>query len=64
MATPRVGILGAGGRMGRTLIEAVWAAGPELQLAAAVEWSGHPELGRDIAGWFGRDPTGVVLAAD
>ncbi len=63
-SAPRVGILGAAGRMGRTLIEAVWAAGPELQLAAAVEWEGHPELGRDIAGWFGRDATGVVLSAD
>lgn len=34
-AAPRIGILGAGGRMGRTLIQAVQQAG--YQLAAAVE---------------------------
>ena len=61
---PRIGILGAGGRMGRTLIEAVWAAGDGLQLAAAVESPQHPELGRDVADWFARPPSGVVLAAD
>lgn len=60
---PRIGILGAAGRMGRTLIEAVWA-NEALMLAAAVESPLHPELGRDIAGWFGRDPTGIALAAD
>ena len=32
---PRIGILGAGGRMGRTLIQAVQQAG--YQIAAAVE---------------------------
>ena len=62
--SPRIGILGAGGRMGRTLIEAVWAAGDGLQLAAAVESPQHPELGRDVADWFARPPSGVVLAAD
>jgi 4-hydroxy-tetrahydrodipicolinate reductase len=61
---PRIGILGAGGRMGRTLIEAVWAAGDDLQLAAAVESPQHPELGRDVADWFAQVPSGVTLAAD
>ena len=34
-AAPRIGVLGAGGRMGRILIQAVKEAG--YQLAAAVE---------------------------
>ncbi len=34
-ATPRIGVLGAGGRMGASLIQAVQEAG--YQLAAAVE---------------------------
>ena len=34
-AAPRIGVLGAGGRMGRILIQAVHEAG--YQLAAAVE---------------------------
>ena len=39
-AAPRIGVLGAGGRMGRILIQAVHEAG--YQLAAAVERaSGH-----------------------
>lgn len=60
-SSPRIGILGAGGRMGRTLIEAVWAAGKALRLTAAVEWQGHPDLGRDLGHWFGRADTGVIL---
>jgi 4-hydroxy-tetrahydrodipicolinate reductase len=62
-SSPRIGILGAGGRMGRTLIDAVWAAGDTLQLAAAVERAGHPDLGVDIGAWSGRPATGVALDA-
>lgn len=43
--SPRIGILGAGGRMGRILIQAVHQAG--FQLAAAVERSGSSLIGAD-----------------
>ncbi|WP_029889863.1 4-hydroxy-tetrahydrodipicolinate reductase [Polycyclovorans algicola] len=59
LSTPRIGILGAAGRMGRTLIEAVNAAGPALQLAALVESSGHPLLGRALS-----DADGALVLAD
>ena len=45
------------------LIDAVWAAGDTLQLAAAVERAGHPDLGVDIGAWSGRPGTGVALDA-
>ncbi|MGL4566307.1 MAG: 4-hydroxy-tetrahydrodipicolinate reductase, partial [Halioglobus sp.] len=35
--TIRIGITGAAGRMGRTLIEAIALAGGELKLTAAIE---------------------------
>ncbi|TQR60982.1 4-hydroxy-tetrahydrodipicolinate reductase, partial [Acinetobacter sp. RF14B] len=44
-ATPRIGILGAGGRMGRILIQAVNEAG--YQLAAAVERPESSLIGAD-----------------
>lgn len=44
-AAPRIGILGAGGRMGRTLIQAVQQAG--YQLAAAVERPESSLVGTD-----------------
>ena len=37
--TTKIGITGAAGRMGRTLIEAIAASSDDLQLAAAIE---HP----------------------
>ena len=39
-------IAGAGGRMGRALLETVIGA-PDLQLHAALEQPGHPAIGRD-----------------
>jgi 4-hydroxy-tetrahydrodipicolinate reductase len=45
----KVAIAGAGGRMGRTLIEAV-LADPELSLGAAFDVAGSPALGTDIGG--------------
>lgn len=58
----RIAIAGAGGRMGRTLIEAVLAA-PELELAAALEVSGNPLLGQDAGASWGR-ATKVRISAD
>lgn len=41
----RVGVLGAGGRMGQAIIAQI-ADWPELRLAGAVERAGHPSCGR------------------
>lgn len=57
----RIGIVGAAGRMGLHLIQAVTAA-PEATLAAAVEYAGHPELGRDAALRAGCPAAGVLLS--
>lgn len=45
----RVGVLGAGGRMGAAMIAAI-AADPGLKLAGAVEAAGHPSVGRPLGG--------------
>lgn len=58
----RVAVAGAGGRMGRVLVEAV-VAHPGLVLAAALDVSGSPALGRDAGEACGR-ATGVLVAAD
>jgi 4-hydroxy-tetrahydrodipicolinate reductase len=58
----RIAIAGAGGRMGRMLIEAVLAA-PDCTLAAALDLPGSPVLGQDAGAFAGRE-TGVTVAAD
>ena len=45
--TVKVGILGAGGRMGAALIAAVGAT-PVLQLAGLAERAGHPAVGSKV----------------
>jgi 4-hydroxy-tetrahydrodipicolinate reductase len=45
----RLAVTGAGGRMGRTLIEAIQAE-RGLQLSAALEAPGSPALGTEVAG--------------
>ena len=45
----KIAIAGAGGRMGRTLIEAV-LADRELSLAAALEVAGSPAVGAELGG--------------
>ena len=61
----RIGIIGAGGRMGGLLVELVQAA-DDLELAAACEAPGHPALGRDLGGGIsiGDDAAAVFEAAD
>ena len=56
--TVKVGILGAGGRMGAALIAAVGAT-PELQLAGLAERAGHPAVGMPVAEALGHFP--VIL---
>ena len=54
-------IAGAGGRMGRALIEMVLRS-PDLELAAALEAPGNPLLGRDAGELVGR-PNGVRISS-
>lgn len=58
----RVAVTGAGGRMGRTLIEGVLDA-DDLALAAALEVAGAPAIGRDAGEALGRT-TGVAISPD
>ncbi|SIT66269.1 dihydrodipicolinate reductase [Ectothiorhodosinus mongolicus] len=60
MNTQRVAVAGAGGRMGRTLIEAI-TAHPNLQLSAATEVSGSSLLGADAGEIAGVGRLDVVI---
>ncbi len=58
----RIAIAGAGGRMGRMLIEAA-LRDPEVTLAAAIDQPGSPVVGKD-AGELVGSPCGVVVGSD
>jgi 4-hydroxy-tetrahydrodipicolinate reductase len=58
----KVAIAGATGRMGRALIETVLRT-PDARLAAALEQSAHPSLGRD-AGELAGEACGVAISDD
>ena len=62
MATPRIGILGAGGRMGRILIQAVQQAGHTL--AGAVERPTSSLIGADAGELAGVGNLGVKIVGD
>jgi 4-hydroxy-tetrahydrodipicolinate reductase len=62
MAQVKVAIAGAGGRMGRALLDEVLRAS-DLRLAAALEQTGHAAVGRD-AGLLAGAPCGVAIADD
>ena len=59
--TTRIGITGAAGRMGRTLIEAIGLAGGELELAAAIEQPQSSLLGADSGELAGQGRNGVPV---
>jgi 4-hydroxy-tetrahydrodipicolinate reductase len=59
----RIGIVGAAGRMGRTLVEAVRAA-PGLELTAAVERPDSSLLGADAGELAGLGRIGVTVTGD
>ena len=59
----KIAIAGAGGRMGRTLIEAV-LADHELELAAALEVAGSPAVGTEIGKTKVTSDAGMVALAD
>ena len=52
----RVGVVGAGGRMGGHVLRAVEAA-PDLEVGAALEATSHPDLGKEVS-------PGVALTSD
>ncbi|MBK6401858.1 MAG: 4-hydroxy-tetrahydrodipicolinate reductase [Rhodocyclaceae bacterium] len=58
----RFAVAGAGGRMGRTLIEAILKA-PDAELAGALDMAGSPFLGKD-AGELVGSPCGVAISDD
>jgi 4-hydroxy-tetrahydrodipicolinate reductase len=59
----KIAVTGAGGRMGRTLIEAVSTHGG-LELTAAIEQAGSSLLGADAGELAGTGRNGVVVVGD
>ena len=62
--TTRIGITGAAGRMGRTLVEAIALAGGELALSAAIEQPDSSFLGADSGELAGLGRNGVAVVGD
>ena len=63
MSDIKVGICGAAGRMGRTLIKEV-TLDETLQLAAALENSKHTDIGKDSGIVAGIQKSGVIISDD
>lgn len=59
----RIGITGAAGRMGRTLIEACQRT-PGMQLGAALDRPGSPSIGADVGELCGLGKLGVRISDD
>ena len=62
-AVTRVAILGASGRMGRTLIESVLEM-PSLKLVAAVTQAGEAVVGSDAGQLVGKPSLGMAIGTD
>lgn len=62
MTRRKIAIAGAGGRMGRMLIEAT-LNDPDCELVAALDIAASPFVGRDAGELLGR-PTGVAISHD
>jgi 4-hydroxy-tetrahydrodipicolinate reductase len=62
--TVRIGVTGAAGRMGRTLMEAIALAGGGLRLSAALEQPGSSLLGADAGELAGLGRNGILVADD
>lgn len=62
--TIRIGITGAAGRMGRTLIEAIALTEGKLSLSAAIEQPGSSLLGADAGELCGQGKNGVTVVGD
>ncbi len=59
----KVGVVGAGGRMGKNLINAIFE-NPQTVLAAAVDAPQFPGLGTDAALNAGRPASGILIGSD
>ena len=57
-----LGIHGATGRMGTRLVQLI-AGDPELELVAAIDRTGHPQLGEDAGSLAAVSPLGVPLSS-
>ena len=62
MSELKIAVAGAGGRMGRILIETI-AAAPDAVLSGALGLAGGPDIGHDAAAFLGQ-PSGVAVASD
>ncbi len=62
--TIKVGVTGAAGRMGRTLIEAVAAAEPDMVLSGALERPDSSLLGADVGELAGQGKIGVTVVGN
>ena len=60
----RIGITGAAGRMGKTLIEAIALTEGRLQLTAAIEQPGSSLIGADAGELAGQGKNGVSVVDD
>jgi 4-hydroxy-tetrahydrodipicolinate reductase len=60
---PRVGVVGAAGKMGKTLVAMIQES-PDLDLAVAVDQSGQQAIGQDAGTVAGIGETGVLIADD
>ena len=63
MTDMRLIVVGAAGRMGRTLVRVI-AETPGVTLAGAIERAGAPETGDDSGALAGLKPNGVPIVAD
>ena len=63
MTDMRLVVVGAGGRMGATLIRTIRET-KDCVLAGAVEREGHPHLGKDAGTLAGGEAAGVPLTCD
>src|SRR5580700_7117982 len=63
MSDMRLIVVGAGGRMGRTLIRTI-AETPGVVLAGAIEQPGSPLVGEDSGSLSGLGENGVPVAAE
>ena len=63
MSDMRLIVAGAGGRMGRTVIQAI-AAGRGVALAGAVDAAGTAAIGRDAGELAGPGRNGLAVASE
>lgn len=63
MAGIRIGVLGAGGRMGQALVRAA-ASAPDMELAGGTELEGSPWVGKDVGEPAGLGPFGAPIVVD